>query len=78
MSDDPTTAMVALGRQGVNRAFEAVKRMRFSGHHHFEAFVVVISTNFALCHDWLLSVPLQKLAANAVPDPLLHFLRRLN
>jgi hypothetical protein len=58
MSDDPAAAVVALGRQGVNRTFEAVKRMRFTRHHHFEAFVVVISTNFTLCHDLLLSVPL--------------------
>src|SRR5690348_10657497 len=50
MSDDPAAAVVALGGQGVNCAFEAVERVRFARHHHFEALVVVISTNFALCH----------------------------
>ena len=51
MPDNPAAAVVAFGRQGVNRAFETVEGMRFARHHYFEAFVVVVSADFALCHD---------------------------
>jgi hypothetical protein len=51
VADDFALAMRASRRQGMDRAFKAVKRVRLSRQHHVERFVVVVSADFALCHD---------------------------
>ena len=43
MSDDAAAAMRALGRQGLDRAFEAVEDIGFIAHKDGERLVVIIS-----------------------------------
>jgi hypothetical protein len=45
------SAMLACGRQGVNRALEAVERVSFAPHDHFEGLVVAIAAGFACRHE---------------------------
>jgi hypothetical protein len=52
MPNDSAAAVFAFGSQHVDRAFKAIKRVLFPGHHHFKTFVVVIAAAFATCHDW--------------------------
>jgi hypothetical protein len=48
--NDPTAAMLANGRQRMNCAFEAVKGVRASAHHHVERLVVFVTADFASGH----------------------------
>jgi hypothetical protein len=50
VSDDPAAAVRALGRQGMNRAFETVEYMRCPRESHLEGLVVVVSANFTKSH----------------------------
>jgi len=50
MSNNFALAMFADWRDRLNRALEAVEYMAISSRYDLETFVVVISTNFALCH----------------------------
>jgi hypothetical protein len=50
VSDDPAIAMLAYGRDRLNRAFEAIEGMPDAGRNQFESFVVIVAANFALCH----------------------------
>jgi hypothetical protein len=50
MSNNFALAMFADWRDRLNRALEAVEYMAISSRYELETFVVVISTNFALCH----------------------------
>ena len=53
VSDDPAMAMRANWRERVNRAFEAVERVRHTVHDHLKRLVVVVSAGFAFGHDLL-------------------------
>jgi hypothetical protein len=46
VADDSATAMDALRRQRVDRAFKAVEDMLLSSQNYFKGFVVIISTDF--------------------------------
>jgi len=50
MPDDLASAVIADRRQSMDSAFEAIKNVRFARRSHFEAFVILISTDFTLCH----------------------------
>ncbi len=50
VADDATTAIPALGREGMDGALKAVEDMLPALHHHFERFFVVVSANFTLSH----------------------------
>jgi hypothetical protein len=50
VADDPTAAMRARRRERMNRAFEAVKRVRRASHANFERLVVVVSAYLADGH----------------------------
>jgi hypothetical protein len=50
MPDDPAPAVLTVRRQRLNRAFEAVERVRLPTHHHFKTLVVIVPADFALCH----------------------------
>jgi|ERR1041385_3659774 hypothetical protein len=45
-----TTAVTAFGRQSMDGAFETIKVARDSSYHYFDWLVILVSTNFALCH----------------------------
>jgi hypothetical protein len=51
MTDDSTTAMVALRRQGMDRAFEGVEGARSLGGSYLERLVVLVSAHVTGCHD---------------------------
>lgn len=46
MADHATTTVVALRRERMNRALEAIERVRSSVGDDFESLVVIVSTNF--------------------------------
>jgi hypothetical protein len=49
--DNLDAAVLADGGEGVDRALEAVERVRGAiGHSHLKALIVLISTHFALGH----------------------------
>jgi hypothetical protein len=48
--NNPTVAMRANRREGMNRALETVEGVVLSGHNHFECLVILIFTNFACSH----------------------------
>jgi hypothetical protein len=48
VTDDFATTVLALGGQGVDRAFETIKIMRNAGDNDFQRFVVVVAADFAL------------------------------
>jgi hypothetical protein len=50
VSQDAGTAMMAGRRECMDRAFEAVERMRFAVHHDLKRFVVVVAASFASSH----------------------------
>ena len=47
---DPAVAVRADRRQRVDRAFEAIECMMFSGYDHFKRLVIFILANFACSH----------------------------
>jgi hypothetical protein len=51
MADDATSAMLALGRERVDRALERVEGVPFAIEGDRERISVVVSTNFADSHD---------------------------
>jgi hypothetical protein len=50
VTDDHTAAVNALGRKGVDRAFEAIEHMSLLAHHYRKRLVIFISTDFTLGH----------------------------
>jgi hypothetical protein len=50
MADDPTTAVVANGGEGLNGAFETIETMGFTEHSDFKGLIVVITAGFAPGH----------------------------
>jgi len=50
VADHPAFAMFANGCDGLDRTFEAVEGMPRARGNQLETLVIVISTNFALCH----------------------------
>jgi hypothetical protein len=50
MPDDSTIAVRADRRQRVDRAFEAIECVMFSGYDHFKRLVIFIFANFACSH----------------------------
>jgi hypothetical protein len=50
VADHPAFAMFANGCDGLDRTFEAVEGMPRARGNQFETLIVVIATNFALCH----------------------------
>jgi hypothetical protein len=48
--NNPTVAMRANRREGMDRAFETIEGVMLSGHNHFEHLVILIFANFA-CSD---------------------------
>ena len=50
VSDDATIAVIAFGRERVNRALETVERVVFTIGDDLEGFVVIIAANFAACY----------------------------
>jgi hypothetical protein len=51
VAHDLAMAMAALGRERVDRTFEAVERVGLAVLNHLERFVVVVSADFARGHD---------------------------
>jgi hypothetical protein len=47
---DPAVAVRADRRQRVDRAFEAIECVMFSGYDHFKRLVIFILANFACSH----------------------------
>jgi hypothetical protein len=47
VADDPAPAVIALGRQHVNGAFEAIEIMRDAVHHDLDGFVIFVAATFA-------------------------------
>ena len=52
--DDPAIAMRTYGRQGMDRALEAVKRVTLAAHDDFKRLVVFVLANLACSHTQLL------------------------
>src|SRR5262249_19523677 len=50
VADNLAAAMFTLGRERMNRAFEAIEITRDSGHHDFQRFVVFVAADFASVH----------------------------
>jgi len=50
MPHDPAVAVWADWRQRVDRAFEAIECVMFSGYDHFKRFVIFIFANLACSH----------------------------
>jgi hypothetical protein len=50
VADDPAVAMAANWRELLDRALEAVERVRRSGGYDLECHRVVVSTHLAFCH----------------------------
>ena len=53
VADHLAAAVLAHGRQLLDRALEAVERVRLSGRHHLERHLVVIAAHFAYGHGRL-------------------------
>src|SRR5687767_13519474 len=49
--DDFTAAVLAFGRQGMDRAFERIEGVLPPVHRDSERFVVVVSADIAFSHD---------------------------
>ena len=52
---DPAVAVWADRRQRVDRAFEAIECVMFSGYDHLKRLVIFIFANFACSHTQILS-----------------------
>jgi hypothetical protein len=50
VADDVAIAVVAFGRQRVDRALETVKRVTYTIGDDLERFLVVVAADFAACH----------------------------
>jgi hypothetical protein len=50
VSNNPTVAMRANGRECMDRAFETIEGVMLAGHNHFERLVILIFANFACSH----------------------------
>jgi len=51
VADDFAPAVIATGSQGMNRAFETVKVMRYAIDHNFNGLVILVSTGFTTVHN---------------------------
>ncbi|MBA2241629.1 MAG: hypothetical protein H0W04_01885 [Chthoniobacterales bacterium] len=54
VADNPAAAMGAGRSQRVNRALKAIEDMGSALQPHLEAFIVIVSAEFALGHDFSL------------------------
>jgi hypothetical protein len=50
VAEDPAIAMRTCGRQRMDRALEAVKRVELAAHDDFKSLVVFVLANFASSH----------------------------
>jgi hypothetical protein len=50
MSNNAAATVIAAWSQGMNSALKAIKGVRFAPHIHGKGFIIIISTNFTLCH----------------------------
>src|SRR3954467_7142659 len=50
VTDDVAIAVVAFGRQRVDRALETVERVTFTLGDDLERFLVIVAADFAACH----------------------------
>jgi hypothetical protein len=50
--DDFTVAMLAMRRQGMNGALEAIEKVRFTVHNDFDRFVIFVSADFTAHHKF--------------------------
>src|SRR5262249_15144862 len=50
VSDHPALAMLANGRDSLNRAFEAIKSMSLPGSDQFKGLVILVTTNLTCGH----------------------------
>jgi hypothetical protein len=56
MPDDLALAVFTFRRQSLNCALEAVEGVPRTFRDHLKTLVLLIATNFALCHESLLEV----------------------
>jgi len=54
VADDFASAVIAFGRDHMDRTLEAVEDVRFVLQPDLERLVVVVSAMFTLCHEFLL------------------------
>jgi len=52
VADNLAAAVIANGSKGMNRAFEAIECMRYAGGYDLKSLIVIVSTDFTLCHLW--------------------------
>jgi hypothetical protein len=52
MADDPASAVVTGRGEFEDRAFKAIKGVTDAAFDNFERFVVVVSADFTLCHEF--------------------------
>ena len=50
MADDTAIAVRTNGREGVDRALEAIKDVALSGHDDFKRLVIIVLADFAFGH----------------------------
>ena len=50
MADDTAIAVRTNGREGVDRALEAIKDVALSGHDDFKGLVIIVLAHFAFSH----------------------------
>src|SRR5436190_15836079 len=50
MADDTAIALRTNGREGVDRAFEAIKDVALSSHDDFKGLVIIVIADFAFSH----------------------------
>jgi hypothetical protein len=62
--DHFTLAMLADGRHRLNRALEAVENMLRTCGFDYKGLIVLIATNFAVCHKNLLSLNTSRAVIN--------------
>jgi len=69
VANDLATAMLALRRQGVNRAFETIEKMRTASGHDLKRLVIFIPANFTLVHTsfQLLNTGRRRIRVRLVP-----------
>jgi hypothetical protein len=60
MANYVAIAMFALGRERMNCTLEAVERVACAAHLHFKRLVIVVTTDFATCHDLILRLRVEE------------------
>ena len=54
MPDDLATAMVANGREFMDRTLETIERVTLSSRHNLERKVIIVAAHFTLSHPLVL------------------------